>query len=212
MFFWKQGKRVEELVNRHLALVDAALRSFQDALDAYLDGTGEVEALAKRVHEHESRADDVRREVLSHLLHGALMGSYREDMLSLVEQADLLANSADALIENLVLQRIRIPEALTDPVREICAKSMNILDEIHQAVRLMFKDMRGVLEHTRRIEKLEGEIDQLEKRAIQELFGMPLELAEKLWVRDFVTHLAQLSDRAEDLSDLIEIIVAKRRV
>lgn len=212
MFFWRQGKHVEGLVTRHLTLVDATLRAFQEALLAYLRGEANAEALAQTVHEHESRADDVRREVIGELLRGALLGSYREDMLHLVEQMDLLANSADSLINDLILQRIRIPQELTERIEQICLKSMEILEAVREAVRLLFADMRGVLEHTHHIEKLEGEIDQLEQSSIRDLFQLDLPLAEKLWVRDFIAHLAQLSDRAEDLSDLIEIIVAKRRV
>lgn len=212
MFFWKQGKRVEELVNRHLTLVDATLRTFQEAISAYLDGDPKAESLAQQVHEHESRADDVRREVIAELLQGALLGNYRGDMLRLVEQTDLLANTADSLVNYLVLQRIRIPTSIQGQVRQICDKSIAILDELCVAVRALFSDMRHVLKHTGQIEKLEGEIDQIEKAVIRDLFKMDLPLAEKLWIRDFIGHLAQLSDRAEDLSDLIEIIVAKRRV
>lgn len=210
--FWRQGKQVETLIQRHLTLVDAAVRTFQRALHAYLEHDPQFEALATQVHEHESKADDVRREVIAQLFQGALLGSFRVDMLNLVEQADLLANSADSLVDALVLQRVRIPEELKEPVREIGTKSIAILDAIQAAVRALFTDMRTVLEHTHRVEAIEGEIDRIEKASIRRLFEMDLSLAEKLWVRDFFSHLAQLSDRAEDLSDRIEIIVAKRRV
>jgi len=211
MLFWRQGKKVETLVNRHLNLVDSALRAFGDALSAYLEGSEVAASLAKRVNEFESRADDVRREVIGELLHGALLGNYREDMLRLVERTDGLANSADALVNALIYQQIRIPEALKAPVLEMGKKSIDILDQLCVAVEKLFSNMHEVPTHTRLIEKTEGEIDKLEHAAIQALFQMDLPLAEKLWVRDFITHLAQLSDRAEDLSDLLEIIVAKRR-
>lgn len=210
MVFWRQGKKVEALVNRHLDLVDATLRAFKDALNAYLEGSETAASLAKRVHEFESRADDVRREVIAELLHGALLGHYREDMLRLVERTDGLANSADALVNALVYQQIRIPESLKPSVLEMGEKSIDILDQLCVAVKKLFSNMHEVPTHTRQIEKTEGEIDKLEHAAIQTLFQMDLSLAEKLWVRDFITHLAQLSDRAEDLSDLLEIIVAKR--
>ena len=211
MRFWRQGKKVEGLVNRHLNLVDAALRAFGDALSAYLEGSETAAPLAKRVNEFESRADDVRREVIGELLHGALLGNYREDMLRLVERTDGLANSADALVNSLIYQQIRIPEALKPPVLEIGAKSIDILDQLCVAVQKLFSNMHEVPKYTHQIEKTEGEIDKIEHAAIQTLFQMDLPLAEKIWVRDFISHLAQLSDRAEDLSDLLEIIVAKRR-
>jgi len=212
VLFWQHGKKVETLVNRHLSLVDAALRTFEQAMAAYLHQDPELGVLAQQVHEHESKADDVRREVISELLHGALLGSYREDMLHLVEQIDRLANGADALVSVLVLQQVQLPEALKDNAGKICTKTILILDELHKAIGALFANMRGVLAHTGKIEKIEGEIDKLEQNSIRDVFQMDLPLAEKIWVRDFISRLAQLSDRAEDLSDLIEVIVAKRRV
>lgn len=209
--FWNQEHKVEKLVRQHLEMVDQTLRSFQTALEAYLKGDGEVTELAAKVHQWESKADDVRREVTTQLLKGSLLGSFRGDMLRLIEDMDKLANTADALMSSLILQNIQIPTSLYPRINAICEKSIEILDELNPAIELLFSNMPEVLTHTRQIEKLEGEIDDLEKASIRDVFLMELSLAEKLWVRDFISHLAQLSDRAEDLSDLIEIIVAKRR-
>jgi len=209
--FWKQEHKVEKLVRQHLELVDNTLRSFQKALDAYLNKNDQVTELAAEVHQWESKADDVRREVTAQLLKGALLGSFRGDMLRLIEEIDKLANTADSLMNSLILQNIQIPESLYPRINTICDKSIDILDELNPAIELLFSNMTEVLTHTSQIEKLEGEIDEVEKASIRDLFLMDLSLAEKLWVRDFISHLAQLSDRAEDLSDLIEIIVAKRR-
>lgn len=210
MFWWRQGKRVERLVQRHLALVVSTLQAFQEALTAYLNQSPTSEALARKVHEHESRADDVRREVIQELLQGALMGTYRADILRLVERLDRLANTADTLARTILLQSIRIPDLLKPQLLTIVERTMQLLQELEAAIHLMFERMAKVVEHTHRVEKLEGEIDRIEQEAIRQLFAMDLDLAQKLWVRDFITQLAQVSDQGEDLSDLIEIIVARR--
>lgn len=210
MFWWRQGKRVERLVQRHLALVVSTLQAFQEALIAYLNQSPTSEALARKVHEHESRADDVRREVIQELLQGALMGTYRADILRLVERLDRLANTADTLARTILLQSIRIPDLLKPQLLSIVERTMQLLQELEAAIHLMFERMAKVVEHTHRVEKLEGEIDRIEQEAIRQLFAMDLDLAQKLWVRDFITQLAQVSDQGEDLSDLIEIIVARR--
>ena len=102
MFLWGQGKRIEGLVQRHLSLVVSTLKAFEEALTAYLNQAPEAQALARKVHEHESRADDVRREVIQELLQGALMGTYRADVLRLVERLDRLANTADTLARTIL--------------------------------------------------------------------------------------------------------------
>lgn len=210
MFLWGQGKRIERLVQRHLTLVVSTLKAFEMALTAYLNQAPEAEALARTVHEHESRADDVRREVIQELLQGALMGTYRADVLRLVERLDRLANTADTLARTILLQSIRIPALLKPQLLAISDKTMLLLQQLESAIHKMFEKMAEVVQHTHRVEKLEGEIDRIEQEAIRQLFAMELDLAQKLWVRDFITQLAQVSDQGEDLSDLIEIIVARR--
>ncbi|HEY5596130.1 MAG TPA: DUF47 family protein [Candidatus Bipolaricaulota bacterium] len=210
MFLWGQGKRIEGLVQRHLSLVVSTLKAFEEALTAYLNQAPEAQALARKVHEHESRADDVRREVIQELLQGALMGTYRADVLRLVERLDRLANTADTLARTILLQSIRIPAPLKPQLLAIADKTMLLLQQLESAIRMMFEKMAEVMQHTHRVEKLEGEIDRIEQEAIRQLFAMDLDLAQKLWVRDFITQLAQVSDLGEDLSDLIEIIVARR--
>jgi len=68
------------------------------------------------------------------------------------------------------------------------------------------------LEHTAKIEHIEGEIDRIERKATKELFKQDLELAHKLQVNNFIRSVVELSDRAEDLSDHIELMVAQKHL
>jgi len=77
---------------------------------------------------------------------------------------------------------------------------------------MMFDDMNHVTEHTKAIEIKEGEIDRLERDAIKLVFGMDIDLAEKLQLREMIEQLVEISDRAEDLSDRIDIMVVERKL
>lgn len=212
MVFGRSWKRVEELVREHLQEVEQAVSTFQKAVDAYLAGDiAEAEELAYATHRAEGRADDVRREVESEILKGALLASSRRDILEIIEGVDKLANAAEATLDYLIPQRVSVPQELEPEIRAIAAKSADIFTEVKTALHLLFTDMRQALEHTRKIEKLESEVDGLERGAIEKLFRMDIDLAEKLHVRGFIEGLVELSDRAEDLSDRIEIMVAQRR-
>lgn len=214
MGLWKKQKAIEALVLRHVQCVDEAIGYFLEALAAYLgENDGEkADRLALETHKAEGRADDVRREVERELLRGALLAHSRRDILEIIEGVDKLANSGEAVLDYLLVQQVRISEAIKPTLREMGVKSGEIFQEVKQALRLLFHDMPQALEHTKRIEGKEGEIDHLERSVIKEIFTMDLELAEKIQLRGLVEVLVEFSDRAEDLSDRIDIMIAERRL
>jgi len=212
MVIGKGWKRLEELIGQHLSQVEEALSNFEKSIDAYLRGDWQqAEELAYATHRAEGRADDVRRKVEAEILRGALLAGSRRDILEIIEGTDKLANAAEAALDYLIPQRVEIPEELEPLIRAIVGRSADIMTEVKTALHLLFSDMQRALESTQKIEAMESEVDHFEREAIQKLFRMDIDLAQKLHVRGFIEELVEISDRAEDLSDRIEIMVAQRR-
>lgn len=212
--FWKKHKEIEALVLEHLGHVDATLQAFSRSLDAYLR-EGDVETAdryALETHQAEGRADDARRRIETQLLSGSLLPTSRRDILQIIEQVDRLANAAEEILDYLLLQRVEVPDEIMPEITEIGVQSSDVFTEVKAAVTGLFRKVDEALEHTKVIEHLEGEVDHLERRATKRLFALDIELARKLQISGFIQRLVRLSDRAEDLSDLIELIVAARRV
>jgi len=211
---WKRQKEIEGLVFEHLERVDESLRFFIQSLNAYVQDQDieEADRFALETHKSEGRADDVRRRVETQLLSGALMPTSRRDILRLVEEVDRLANAAENALDHLLIQRIDIPCELRPAILEITNKSETIFDHVKEAIGNLFHQMEAALEHTQQIEHIEGEIDHIERKALKQLFALDLDLAHKLQVNNFVRSVVELSDRAEDLSDHIELMVAQKHL
>ena len=212
--FWKKQQEIEDLVFEHLNRVDESLRFFIQSLNAYVQ-EGDVEkadAMALETHKSEGQADDVRRRVETQLLAGALMPTSRRDILQLVEQVDRLANAAENALDHLLLQRIEIPDVIRPGIVEITAKTEVIFSHVKGAISNLFKKMETALEHTAQIELIEGEIDHIERKILKKLFELDLDLSHKLQVNSFIRSAVELSDRAEDLSDHIELMVAQKHL
>ncbi len=211
---WKKQREIEELVFEHLNRVDESLRFFLCSLNSYVQegDVDKAEEYALETHKTEGQADDVRRRVETQLLTGALMPASRRDILQLVEQVDRLANAAENALDHLLLQRIQIPEDLRPAILEITNKTEIIFAHVKDAISVLFKNMEAALEHTQQIEQIEGQIDHIERKTIKHIFELDLELAHKLQVNNFVRSVVELSDRAEDLSDHIELMVAQKHL
>ncbi len=213
MGFWKNQKKIETFVLDHFKCVEESLSCFQKSLAAYIDDgdTEEADRLALETHRAEARADDVRRKVEAALLGGALLAPARRDILEVIEEVDKLANAGEAVLDYLLLQRVEIPVEIKPALREIAKKTDEISAEVGHALHLLFQDMPKALNHTAAIEMKEGEIDRLERAVIKQLFKMDLDLAEKIQIRGLVEALVEISDRAEDLSDRVDMMIVQRR-
>ena len=213
MMLWGKQKKIEALVIKHLDQVVETLDNFQDSLFSYLNGDmDQAEHLALATHQAESRADDIRREVEAQLLGGALLAPSRRNILEIIERADGLANAGEEALDYIMLQHVYVPDEIKELLHGIGEKTGEISREVKLAMQLMFDDINHVTEHTKAIEIKEGEIDRLERDAIKLVFGMDISLAEKLQLRGMIEQLVETSDRAEDLSDRIDIMVAERRM
>lgn len=210
--FFRKGKKIEELVLRHLHQVDTTLVAFHESLMAYVveKDIEKAKELAFKTHDAEGRADDIRREVEVELLAGALLASSRRDILEIIEQVDRLANSGEATLDTLLIELIEIPAEIESYVVEIAAETDKIRTEVKSALHALFRDPASALTHTKEIEILEGKVDRLERDALKTVFKMDIDLARKLQLREFIEDLVEISDRAEDLSDRIDIMVAER--
>jgi len=212
--FRRQARRVEELILKHLELVTATVSKFREALSAYLDAQDltAAERLAEETHRLESQADDVRREAAMKLVSGALLPAMRGELLELLERTDKVANLSESLLYFLLLQKLEIPAEVRKAAHEIAHKTSEMMAEAGEAIHALFRDREAAIAKAEKVEQLESEVDQLELQAVRQLFALNLDLAEKILVREFINRLADISDKIEDLSDQVEIIVANRRV
>ena len=213
MRLWKKRDEVRKLVFDHLACVREALTAFQNATRAYfVDRDPEkAAALALTTHQAESKADDIRRAVEKAMITGALLPPSRRQILEVVERADTLANAAEASLDSLLLQQVSVPKSVVPAVLEILSETSGLYDEVECAIERLFAGKpEETLQCTDRIEQAEGRVDHIERDALKQLFSLDIDLAEKLHVAGYLGDLVKISDRAEDLSDRIALIVAER--
>jgi predicted phosphate transport protein (TIGR00153 family) len=211
---WKSESDVHEMIDDHVTLVVETLNKFQESMMTWVEDKDLERAneLALATHNLEGDADDLRRDIEMKLLNGALMARSRRPLLDIVERTDKLANAAEASLDFTLLQEIELPEQLVPVTEEIVELSVDIVDEVRDGLCALFGGNGEVLNHTEEIEELEGKIDGLERDFVQELFSMEnLELAEKILIRQYLESLVEISDRAEDLSDEMEILTATRK-
>ncbi|HIP99087.1 TPA: DUF47 family protein [Candidatus Bipolaricaulota bacterium] len=203
---------VRELLLEHLGKVRATVETMAEGVNALLAGRPQEElaVLARETHLREGQADAVRREAEQALVRGALVAGRRRTLLTLIDGTDRLANAAEAVMDYVTLQGVNIPELLHPLVAEIVAVTQAQLQDVQACVAALLAGSAEAERLAEAVEHAEGRVDDLERRALTRLFATDLPLAEKLLIRDFLAMLVEISDRAEDLIDLVLIVLAAR--
>lgn len=202
-----------QLIRRHLEHVVGAVDAMAAGVRGLLEGRppGQLAELARETHDQEGRADDVRRQVELALVRGASLASRRGVLLQLVEGEDRLANAAEAVMDYVTLQGVTVPGLLRPLVAQIVRQTQHQTELVKLAVEALLEGGAEVVRLAEKIEHIEGRVDELERRCMNRLFSTELPLADKLLVRDFIGKLVEISDRAEDLSDLVFTFAVARR-
>ncbi len=201
-----------EAILSHMALVAKCCQRLTRAYDIYLKG--DVEAFnteAREMKGIETEADELRRQVELAIYSGAFMPIHREDYLDLAEIIDKVADKAMAVVNLLMLTRIKIPEAVQERMREMLEITIRCVDTLHQCVSVCIEDRGKTAEMARKVERLEETIDAKEFDLRRSLYAMNVDGYDKILLNELVEKMGDISDTAEDVSDRIMAMASKRR-
>ena len=198
--FLKHGEKVEETLHQ--------LRVF---IEGYMEDPDGVSNVYQKVCELESEADRLRRETEKRIYEGAFLPNFRGDLAELMELVDKIANKAEYVADLFSLQKPKIPEELKSYLLKQLEISLKAFRSLRKAIENLFEDLDKVESYVLEVEKFEHEEDVVEKEALKKLFDMEIGRCEKIELKEIMRSIGDIADRAEDASDRILVIVAKRR-
>jgi len=214
--FFKKEKEVIELILKHLELVEDSLKTGIRTIEFYLDDNiSEAKVLGRKVRSEESEADIVRYNIRDKLYSGAYLPLLREDIYKLIESIDKVVNAGEACCDFFLNQRPVIPDELKPAFVEVVRESLGIIDNLKLAVLCYFKGeckIETVREHTKEIGMQESRVDKFEWDLTKAILTSPMDLAHKLHLRLCLESIVEISDRAEDAGDQLELATLKSMV
>lgn len=213
---WGDTKKIEELYLKHTSMVNDCLLKFKKTIEIYIEEgeTDQVTTLAEQVHKLETDADTIRRDIIHLMINKSyLMPNTRRDFLTLLEFIDKVADFSEAVLDYLLLQSMDITDIGKKKLKEMLLLTVEQFELLKKSVSYLFSDIDKAFELVVEIDRLESEVDKIERLLITRLSNRDdLDWSLKILYRDFLTMIANISDKIEDAGDEIEIIVAMRKI
>ena len=216
MILFKKEKEVIELILKHLDVIENVMKSGLKTIEFYLDANlGEAKVWARKTRNTESEADLIRYEIRDKLYSGAYLPLLREDIYKLVESIDKVGNAAEACSDFFLNQRPLIPDEMKPHFLEVSKESLGIIDPLKLAILCYFQGdckIETVRDHTREVGIQESRVDKHEWDLTKEIFNCELDFAHQMHLKLCLNSIVEVSDRAEDAGDQLELATLKSMV
>jgi predicted phosphate transport protein (TIGR00153 family) len=195
-FFWESFTNHIQRSIQAAGLLEQMLASPKDAQELY-----------KQLHDLEHNGDSITREVVLELHKTWITPLDRDAIHSLITTLDDVLDYIDAAAGRFTLYEL-------DPVRpeaiEMAVLATKGCQEAARALALL-KDMKNaptILEICTQLNRIESDTDKIYRRALTSLFkDEPKGTIYIMKWRDIFDSLEAVSDRLEDISDIMESVV-----
>ena len=216
MALFKKEKKVVELILKHLDLIEESIKNGLKTIEFYIeDNISEAKVWSRKTRELESEADLVRHEIRDKLYSGAYLPLLREDIYKLVESIDKVGNAAEACADFFLNQRPSIPKDMKPHFLDASRESLGIAESLKLAVMCYLKGdckIETVRDHTREIGLQESRVDKIEWDLTKEIFISEIDFAHQTHLKHCLDTIVEVSDRAEDAGDQLELATLKAMV
>ena len=194
--------RFFELFNAHAAQISEGGR----ALAQLFADFGSVADHAAHIDAAEHSADKITHETIA-LLHKTFITPIDRDQIhQLITSMDDILDLIQDTAESIVLYDIRRVSPEAQQLAQICKMTC---DRVRAAVALLahMRDPEAILKTCEEIDRLESDADRVMRSAMSRLFREEPDVKQLIKLRTIYELLELITDRCEDVANIVEGIV-----
>ncbi len=195
--------RFFDLFNAHAGHMINGARELVELLKS---GNSEFAEHARRIDEAERAADKITHDTMT-LLHKTFITPLaREDIHGLITCMDDVLDLIQDVTESIVLYDVSV---IPDDARRLAEIDRMCCDRVKAAVALLsdMKNAEAILKTCEEIDRLESDADRVMRSAMSALFRGEPDVRQVVKLRIIYDLLERVSDRCEDVANIIEGIV-----
>ncbi len=213
---FSKESQVEKFAQQHVELVYDCVEKLKEVMEFYYKSDFDVvDEKVDELSEIEHKADIIRRQMEIEFYNGAFLPFDREDRIVLAELVDNVADMAQETAYRICLSRVRFPikgKRDFEKFIEVICDSVLVLKE---CIENLDVDLGDAIAKAHEVEELEDKADVMERKILKTLYQLyrdeEIGILTLTELKNITIKLGNIVDRAEDASDRVLIIAAKRR-
>ena len=161
----------------------------------------------KKIHQLETEADVLTRDIFSELNKTFITPLDREDMQRIASKIDDVIDFMDGIAARVYSYKITTPPPYTVEIAHELVKATKEVEYMISQLQHI-KNPKDMIQHCRNTSDIEHTVDDMYREAIKELFESN-DAIKIIKLKDIYETMETASDRCVDVADVIEDIVLK---
>ncbi len=166
----------------------------------------DARAKAFAIKEVEHAGDQITHEIVKRLNTTFITPIDREDIHDLATRLDDVLDFIEAVAERLVIYRIKEPTSACRALADLIVAQIAAMDRCIRCLRTMDP---GFHEHAVEVNRLENRADSLLRETLAAMFEDQADPIEVIKWKEIYETLEAVTDRCEDVANVIEGIILK---
>ncbi len=162
----------------------------------------------------EAKADKLRRSIENELIIKSLLPAHSVEILRLIEKMDDIIDIAKQNLGQFDAEVPMVPTELNNDLVRLTETSAKAAEMVIPACRALFTDPNTVKDKLNKVYYYERETDKLaidfKRKVFREMDD--IKLSEKFHLRYFSLHIESISDKAEEIAELLTSLAIKFRI
>lgn len=213
--FTKKNDKIAKCFYDHFEHVEESLENlekFFEVLFSEKPDRNMLESLKTAIDNDEGAADQDLRRVVD-AMSGAFLPTTRKNLISIVQSTDEVANNCQNIARQIFHEKIVFPEATHHDLLQMIKITRGQIKLLYTAIDKVLGDFGDLIKDKSILDDIRGEeskVDSIEALLHTRIFEMDITLAEKIYFKDLLEKIGDLSDQIEDISDQIHVMLVER--
>lgn len=212
---WFGDRRTEtviEMTHRHLELTTEAVKQLHEMVRTASDEQ-QKKVFYETISQHEMRADQVRREMVTELSKRELYPSERDDLMELVRAVDWIADwTREAARILVIIPFYKLTPEFKATIENMCRENYSIVRVLAKCIHALSTNPKKAMEYADQVELLEADLDDLYGTArnhFVELGDIGMTRGAIILLNELMVAIETVSDWCENTADIARAIAIR---
>ncbi len=207
-------EKLKDIFTRHGNEVKTTVEHLSKTINLYFDNDYKgSHNRAYEIHLAESRADKIRRNIIEKIKKSRMIPADQDDLISYAAKQDNIADRAESAGDFLITQQPDMPDFVYEYLCNIIDITIRMTVPLSEAIEYYFTDFSLMHNKIKTINTLEEDIDDIHMKLVKKLFDFKdIKLDRKIHINKFISHVVVISDIIENAADMLDPMVAKKKI
>jgi len=208
-------------LQEHMYCVYSGIKHLTPLIEAMIEFDHDKLLTAQqKITDSEHKADEMKKELRTHLPKGLFMPVDRRDVLDVLLRQDIIANQAKDVASLIVGRKMSLPEEMNAPFLtytnrcvDTVKQALNTINELDELVETGFRGLEvdRVEEMLSELSSIESETDTMQEGLRKTLFKLEDELGpvDVIFTYRLIDWVGNVADNAERVGSRLSLMLAR---